>query len=63
MTRAERRLPKTYDAPISTTRPSIWGVLDDVRLRVDRVSISLLRVSVGVVFIWFGALKLTGSSP
>jgi uncharacterized membrane protein YkgB len=30
---------------------------------VDRVSVSLLRIAIGVVFVWFGALKLTGDTP
>jgi uncharacterized membrane protein YphA (DoxX/SURF4 family) len=28
-----------------------------------RVGVPFLRVALGVVFIWFGALKLTGASP
>jgi uncharacterized membrane protein YphA (DoxX/SURF4 family) len=28
-----------------------------------RVSLPVLRVSLGVVYVWFGALKLTGNSP
>ncbi len=31
--------------------------------QMDRWSIPLLRVAVGVVFIWFGALKVIGTSP
>ena len=30
---------------------------------VGRASIPLMRASLGVVFIWFGALKLTNASP
>ena len=30
---------------------------------MDRWSVPALRVAVGVVFIWFGALKLLGVSP
>jgi putative oxidoreductase len=34
-----------------------------LRHRLALVSLPLLRVALGVVFIWFGALKLTGSTP
>jgi uncharacterized membrane protein YkgB len=30
---------------------------------VNRLSLPLLRISLGVIFIWFGALKLTDSTP
>jgi putative oxidoreductase len=30
---------------------------------VDRISVTLLRLTIGVVFVWFGALKLSGDSP
>ena len=37
---------------------------DDRVLKVlQRVSIHALRISLGVVFIWFGALKVAGASP
>jgi uncharacterized membrane protein YkgB len=41
----------------------LTGRAQEIRAAVDRVSVMLLRVSVGVVFIWFGALKLTGATP
>ena len=28
-----------------------------------RVGVPLLRIALGIVFVWFGALKLTGASP
>ena len=34
-----------------------------LRHRLAQVSLPLLRIALGVVFIWFGALKLTGSTP
>ena len=34
-----------------------------LRDRLARVSLPLLRIGLGVVYIWFGALKLTGSTP
>ena len=30
---------------------------------MDRWSVPILRVALGVVFIWFGALKIIGTSP
>lgn len=30
---------------------------------LDKVAIPLLRVSLGIVYIWFGALKIMGVSP
>lgn len=30
---------------------------------VSRVSVPLLRVSLGIVFVWFGALKISNSTP
>ena len=35
----------------------------ELRHRLAQVSLPLLRVALGVVFVWFGALKLTGSTP
>ncbi|GGS47121.1 DoxX family protein [Actinokineospora fastidiosa] len=32
-------------------------------LTLRALSIPLLRVSLGVVFVWFGALKITGTTP
>jgi putative oxidoreductase len=63
MTRIERRLPHAYGQRVSTTRRSILRILEEARIAVDKISISVLRVSVGVIFIWFGALKLAGASP
>ncbi|MFI9009150.1 DoxX family protein [Actinosynnema sp. NPDC053489] len=31
--------------------------------RIERWSLPGLRISIGVVFVWFGLLKVTGSSP
>jgi uncharacterized membrane protein YkgB len=30
---------------------------------VDRISVPLLRIAIGIVFVWFGALKLSGGTP
>jgi putative oxidoreductase len=37
--------------------------LTALRHRLAQVSLPLLRIGLGVVFSWFGALKLTGSTP
>lgn len=54
-------LPGTEDSGRAT------GRLRTVRRRLEwllrRVSVPMLRVSLGVVFIWFGALKVAGVTP
>jgi len=52
---------------ISRTRDA-WYASTEVRLRaahqtLSQVSLPLLRIALGVVYIWFGALKLTDSTP
>jgi putative oxidoreductase len=37
--------------------------LTEVWRAVDRISVSLLRIAIGTVFVWFGALELTGDTP
>lgn len=37
--------------------------LTELGQRVGRVSFPLLRISLGVVFIWFGALKFSNATP
>ncbi len=53
------------DRPLPTTRRSIS--LSEFEHRVAMLvrpfSLPLLRVSLGVVFIWFGALKVTNATP
>ncbi len=53
------------DQPLSTTRRSISlsAVEHRVAALVRPFSLPLLRVSLGVVFIWFGALKVTNETP
>lgn len=42
-----------------------WFVRLDERIiaTLSRIAVPLLRISVGVVFLWFGALKIAGASP
>jgi uncharacterized membrane protein YkgB len=58
--------------PTTTTTSQVATVaepsrLDALRWRLDRIlrrtSLPLLRISLGVVFIWFGALKLADATP
>lgn len=39
---------------------SVWAVVDRV---LQRATQPALRVSLGVVFVWFGVLKVVGDSP
>lgn len=53
-------------APTETRRPPLAWVADVVDLTIaviKPVSIPLLRVALGVVYVWFGALKVFGVSP
>src|SRR5262245_61437436 len=53
--------------PSGSAGPPANSVLVKSALRLlhvaDRVSLPLLRASLGVVFIWFGALKLSDATP
>ncbi|MDT4987491.1 MAG: putative oxidoreductase [Micromonosporaceae bacterium] len=61
MSSMHRRAPVTFANRLSDSE--LMGRLLELRQLVDRVSVTLLRISVGVVFIWFGALKITGATP
>ena len=43
--------------------PVVRRVEQRVAATVQTVSLPLLRMSLGVVFIWFGALKVAGTTP
>jgi len=43
--------------------PRVMARLQGLGEMLTRVSLPMLRVSLGVVFIWFGALKFTQSTP
>ncbi len=55
MTTIGRQLNRVRDEALKTD--------DRVRNVLRRSSIHALRISLGVVFIWFGALKVAGDSP
>jgi putative oxidoreductase len=51
---------------VSLSRRSLPRVMNRLQAAAEiltRASLPLLRVSLGVVFIWFGALKFTSSTP
>jgi len=46
---------------------SLWAVLDRLDEKaiwlMSRYGILALRISLGVIFVWFGVLKVIGDSP
>ena len=44
-----------------------WPSFEQIDRRISdtlwRIGVPFLRVALGIVFVWFGALKLTGASP
>ncbi len=66
----EERHPDDLDVPYVPARGPIgrnWERLDPVDRAIatfmDRVGVRMLRFSLAIVFIWFGALKLVDMSP
>lgn len=62
--------PSPTEAPLVPRRgrlAQLWHRFDPVDVAIasfmERVGVRLLRISIAVVFIWFGALKLVGMSP
>jgi uncharacterized membrane protein YkgB len=56
--------PETDQAP--PARSSRTALLDAASRAVDRVldrAVPLLRIALGAVFLWFGVLKVAGTSP
>ena len=55
--------PRVKTAP----PPRLWLALEPARRQLDRLlrrfSLPLLRISLGLIFVWFGALKIVGDSP
>ena len=56
-------MPTTGSSGPANGLPGQVSRLQPLSDKLSRVSIPLLRVSLGVVFIWFGALKLTNATP
>lgn len=61
--------PSTSQSETATAQELLVapGRLDLARRQLDRIlrrfSLPLLRVSLGLVFVWFGSLKIIGDSP
>lgn len=53
--------------PPAHVAETLWTRIRNLDLKVigflQRRSVALLRVSLGIVFLWFGALKVTGATP
>jgi uncharacterized membrane protein YkgB len=54
--RLERRLPAPAQHAFERVDRAVSGFM-------ERYGITLLRIAVGIVFVWFGALKVAGRSP
>lgn len=62
----DTRVQPPLPAPTEYRRPPFAWVADLVDLTIaiiKPISIPLLRVALGVVYVWFGILKLIGASP
>lgn len=60
---ADRRVVWGIAMPEKAITERLSSALVHTWKAVDRVSVSLLRIAIGVVFVWFGAIKLTGDTP
>src|SRR5580693_6362476 len=53
--------------PVGCSRTGASGIVSMLEILADRIaehSVTLLRIAIGIVFFWFGALKLVpGGSP
>jgi uncharacterized membrane protein YkgB len=62
-------IPRPREAPDDAAQrerghaPAVRATYEQVLALVERMAPLMMRVSLAVVFIWFGALKVTGSSP
>jgi len=54
--RIEERLPARLRRPIDRIDSAVAGFM-------ERYGVTLLRIALAIVFIWFGALKISGRSP
>lgn len=57
------RPPVDSSIPSADSLPLVAHLDEFVRAVLQRWSITTLRVALGLVFIWFGALKILGISP
>jgi uncharacterized membrane protein YphA (DoxX/SURF4 family) len=63
MTRTAEVPPTEVDRGPTVPRPPGAGLVDRAVEVNQRIAPTLLRLALAVVFVWFGALKLIGSSP
>jgi putative oxidoreductase len=60
---ADERAPRTA----GEIAEAIWNLYRSIDERVigllSRIGLPLLRISLGIVFLWFGALKIAGTTP
>jgi uncharacterized membrane protein YphA (DoxX/SURF4 family) len=62
LTRPTPPAPAPVRPPAAATPPGT-ALVDRVERLNERLAPTLLRLALAVVFVWFGALKLTGASP
>jgi len=51
------------DEPLRSARERFDRVDRTIAAEMDRLGIPALRVALGIIFIWFGGLKVVGGSP
>jgi uncharacterized membrane protein YkgB len=54
---------RTFEYRIRSVRESFDEVDRTIAGQMDRFGVPVLRVALGVVFVWFGGLKIVGGSP
>jgi uncharacterized membrane protein YkgB len=58
-----RSAPESHRSFAPGTLASLYAKLGMILAETNRYTLPLLRVSLGVVYVWFGALKLSDSTP
>ena len=51
------------ERPSSDSRGTVQGIDERLRPFLARIGVPMLRISLGVVFVWFGLLKVFDVSP
>lgn len=55
--------PKATVGPVVRLRALVGGVESKTATLVRPISLTLLRIALGMIFIWFGALKVADATP